>query len=640
MYNPPPYLIAPYLTPSTPTSFAPPPPPPHFAVVLREPTGAVLLDGVDVREYNVRWLRGLMAVVQQEPVLFGASIRDNIAMGALGASVASTTSAGTAATAVAPADVAEATIVAAAEAANAHLFISRLPLQYATVVTSAQLSGGEKQRVAIARAIVRNPRVLLLDEATSALDTQSERLVQAAIDRLLSAVPPGSRGDVATDAPATARASRTALVIAHRLSTITSADRIVVLENGRVVEDGTHESLLEAGRDLPLPSGAAAADHKAAPVGGRGVYAHMWALQRLDTHAADSSSGDAAALAPSSSQADLAAAGGDGSADATPSHAHVAVAVAAPGGATSSGPAAVPTATSATKPSPALAKSLTAAEKKAAAEEEKRKGLDSDTLEKLSLPPVPRARLWEMIKPEALVYAVGLLFACANGVVFPAFSIILSKFTAGLFSPSDDEVRSKAIFFMGMFFLLAGGCFVLNVAQITTFGFASGRFVRRLRREAYAALLRQEIAFHDDPRHAPGKLAARLSQDAVLVARANGPNFSMTVQNMAALAAGLVIAFTASWRLSLLILACAPFMVVGGVFEMQAMTGASGTVHAHVRRALLMEAMWEARHACSRVWYREMPARLSVNPPPPPPPFPPPPSPPTRRHDHQAQQGV
>jgi subfamily B ATP-binding cassette protein MsbA len=126
-------------------------------------------------------------------------------------------------------DATDSEVRAAAEAANAHRFIERMPAGYETVIgdRGVRLSGGERQRLAIARALLRNPAILLLDEATSALDTESERLVQEALDRLMR--------------------DRTVLVIAHRLSTIQHADRIIVLERGRVVASGTHPELLEQG---------------------------------------------------------------------------------------------------------------------------------------------------------------------------------------------------------------------------------------------------------------------------------------------------------------------------------------------------------------------------------------------------------
>ena len=177
-------------------------------------SGSVMLDGVDVRELNLRWLRSRLGLVGQEPVLFMGTVSENIAYGKPGAS--------------------EEEVEAAARMANAHTFITEsLGAGYATQVGlgGGKLSGGQKQRVAIARALVRKPAVLLLDEATSALDNESERIVQAALDQVVTAL------------------KRTTITIAHRLSTIRDADKIVVLSDGVVVEEGTHSDLLaqEAG---------------------------------------------------------------------------------------------------------------------------------------------------------------------------------------------------------------------------------------------------------------------------------------------------------------------------------------------------------------------------------------------------------
>ena len=178
--------------------------------------GSVLFDGVDVRLLNLRWLRRQLGLVGQEPVLFMGSVAENIAYGK-------------------PEGASEAEVEAAARAANAHEFIvTSLADGYATQVGTrgGRLSGGQKQRIAIARAIVRQPAVLLLDEATSALDTRSEKVVQTALDQIVS----GSGG-----------ARRTTVTIAHRLSTIRHAERIAVVESGRVVELGTHDELLALG---------------------------------------------------------------------------------------------------------------------------------------------------------------------------------------------------------------------------------------------------------------------------------------------------------------------------------------------------------------------------------------------------------
>ncbi len=172
-----------------------------------DPTGGrILVDGVDLRAITLASLRGQIGIVPQETALFSGSIRENIRYGKL--------------------DADDDEVSAAALAANALEFIERLPEGFDTVVgeRGARLSGGQRQRVAIARALLKNPRILILDEATSALDTESEHLVQQALERLME--------------------GRTTFVIAHRLSTVQHATRILVLQHGRIVESGTHEQLL------------------------------------------------------------------------------------------------------------------------------------------------------------------------------------------------------------------------------------------------------------------------------------------------------------------------------------------------------------------------------------------------------------
>ncbi|KAM5255813.1 ATP-dependent translocase ABCB1-like [Ctenodactylus gundi] len=171
-------------------------------------SGTVLVDGIEIKQLNVPWLRAHLGIVSQEPILFDCSIGENIAYGDNSR------------------DVSQEEIERAAKEANIHQFIELLPDKYNTRVgdKGTQLSGGQKQRIAIARALVRQPHILLLDEATSALDTESEKVVQEALDR--------------------AREGRTCIVIAHRLSTIQTADVIVVIQNGRVKEQGTHQQLL------------------------------------------------------------------------------------------------------------------------------------------------------------------------------------------------------------------------------------------------------------------------------------------------------------------------------------------------------------------------------------------------------------
>lgn len=170
-------------------------------------SGSITIDDYDVRHVQMKSLREQIGIVLQEPVLFGATVRENIAYGRL--------------------DATGEEIEAVAIAANAHEFITQLPKGYDTLVgeRGVKLSGGQRQRIAIARALLRNPRILILDEATSSLDNESERLVQEALERLMR--------------------NRTTIVIAHRLTTVQNADNIIVIEKGHIIEQGNHEALLK-----------------------------------------------------------------------------------------------------------------------------------------------------------------------------------------------------------------------------------------------------------------------------------------------------------------------------------------------------------------------------------------------------------
>ena len=181
--------------------------------------GTIRIDGTDIKHVTLESLRNQVGIVPQETMLFNGSVYDNILYGRL--------------------DATKEEIEAAAKAANAHDFIMELPDGYNTMLgdRGVNISGGQRQRIAIARAILKDPRILVLDEATSALDTESERLVQEALNRLM--------------------VGRTSIIIAHRLSTIKNADRILVLDKGQLVEDGTHDELMEK----------------------NGLYAHLYQIQ-------------------------------------------------------------------------------------------------------------------------------------------------------------------------------------------------------------------------------------------------------------------------------------------------------------------------------------------------------------------------
>lgn len=169
--------------------------------------GQILIDAFDIRTLNLNVLRSTIATVGQEPVLFSATIGENIRYGKPNAS--------------------DKDVIAAAKMSGAHAFIDKFPQGYGTMVgeKGSQLSGGQKQRIAIARALIQNPKVLLLDEATSALDYQSEKFIQETLDKV-------SKG-------------RTTIIVSHRLSAIRNADRILFIANGLIIEDGTHSELMK-----------------------------------------------------------------------------------------------------------------------------------------------------------------------------------------------------------------------------------------------------------------------------------------------------------------------------------------------------------------------------------------------------------
>ena len=171
--------------------------------------GSIYIDGIDIKDFSKKSLRGLMGIVTQDSILFNDTVKENLLLGLD--------------------NVSDENIIEAAKIANAHEFIIDLPEQYNTNIGDSgnRLSGGQKQRLSIARAVLKNPPIMVLDEATSALDTESEQLVQNALEKMMQ--------------------NRTSLVIAHRLSTIQKADTIVVLQKGIIVEQGSHDELLALG---------------------------------------------------------------------------------------------------------------------------------------------------------------------------------------------------------------------------------------------------------------------------------------------------------------------------------------------------------------------------------------------------------
>lgn len=444
--------------------------------------GRVSLDGIDLELLNIAWLRSNIGIVSQEPSLFATSIAENIGFGVQGINGDT------------PPSLEE--IVAAAKKANAHKFTCAFPDKYQTMVgeRGAQLSGGQKQRVSIARAILRNPRILLLDEATSALDTKSERIVQTALDRLLA------RGG-----------TRTTIIIAHRLSTVMAADRIVVMDKGRIMEMGTHAQLV-------------------AMVDGR--YRRMYDLQTLGGKKL------AAVTASVSPAGPLAAAGGfDDEAPADSDDEDTGVRV------------------------PLL--------KAAAAVSEPAVVAPVD-------PDVPFSRVFAYQKPESKVFVLACCAAAVNGVIMPLFSVVFSNMIGVFYGFHDASMQKQAITYLCMFMGIGVGSFLSYLAQFWGMTYVGERLTRRLRSEAYDALIRQDVGYFDMPENSTGRLISRLSGDAAMVKATTGDRIGTIVRNNVALLSALVIAFDACWQLALVVIAIFPFLVLSGYMQMKMTSGGSG----------------------------------------------------------------
>ncbi|RUS90225.1 hypothetical protein EGW08_002006 [Elysia chlorotica] len=402
--------------------------------------GQVCLDGVDIRDINIRWLRQNIGLVGQEPVLFATTIAENIRYGCEG--------------------VTDAEILNACKNANAYDFIMKMPDKLETHVgeRGAQLSGGQKQRIAIARALVKNPKVLLLDEATSALDTESEVLVQDALQK-------ASQG-------------RTTVIIAHRLSTVRNADLIVALDKGKVVEYGTHDELMAR----------------------KGLYFNLVSLQLREADKEDNSIDIFKEKEERKTNPD----------------------------------------------------DVSAIYKSQYTQEDERKRGAEDEEEDVGYPHINN----------------------------PVWRLIWRTDQSGLSSSSafSDEDKSEQKDKVNEMALMVGGLgFVSLFAfffQEYMFGLSGEALTLRMRRKMFKAILRQNIAWFDDPRHETGVLSSRLATETSVVQGALKTMASSVLISVGNLGTGLVISFVFGWQLALVLMVFVPVIILSGIITMRVMGGA------------------------------------------------------------------
>ena len=443
--------------------------------------GNVFLDGHDIQTLNLRWLRQQVSLVSQEPILFGTTIYQNIRHGLIGTKFEKESDEKT-----------QELIEDAAKMANAHEFILGLPEGYETNVGQRGflLSGGQKQRIAIARAIVSDPKILLLDEATSALDTKSEGVVQAALDK--------------------AAEGRTTIVIAHRLSTIKTAHNIVVLVDGKIAEQGTHDVLVDQ----------------------KGAYFNLVEAQRINEL----------------KEADALADGDDEEDEMEELTEYKTVASAASRKRTEEDFGRVETKKSVS--SAVLAK------------------MDAETARKYSLWTLIKF-IASFNKPELKYMLVGLTFSILAGGGQPTQAFLYAKAISSLSLPPSmyAKLRSDANFWSLMFFVVGIAQFINYGIHGLAFAFSSERLIRRARDKAFRSMLRQDITFFDREENSTGALTSFLSTETKHLSGVSGVTLGTILMTSTTLGAAMIIALAIGWKLALVCISVVPVLLACGFFR-------------------------------------------------------------------------
>lgn len=432
-----------------------------------EPTsGKILLDGYDLKNLQLKWLREQMGLVSQEPALFATTIAGNILFG--------------------KEDTDMDKVLQAAMAANAHSFIQGLPDGYQTQVGEGgtQLSGGQKQRIAIARAVLRNPKVLLLDEATSALDAESELIVQQALEKIMS--------------------NRTTIVVAHRLSTIRDVDTIVVLKNGQVIESGTHLELMSK----------------------NGEYVNLVSLQASQNLTGSRSISRSESSRNSSFREPL--------------------------------------------------NNLTLEEQLKLDSEAELQSSDQQHLPTKTTSAPSILDLLKLNAPEWPYAVLGSVGAILAGMEAPLFALGITHILTAFYSPQGSKIKQEvdrvALIFLGVAVVTIPIYLLLHYFY-TLMG---ERLTARVRLLMFSAILNNEVAWFDMDENNTGSLTAMLAADATLVRSALADRLSTIVQNVALTVTAFVIAFTLSWKLTAVVVACLPLLIGASITEQLFLKGFGG----------------------------------------------------------------
>ncbi|GMI68438.1 multi-drug resistance 13, ATP-binding cassette B15 [Hibiscus trionum] len=425
--------------------------------------GEILLGGVAIDKLQVKWLRSQMGLVSQEPALFATTIKENIVFGKEDASMEE--------------------IIEAAKASNAHNFICELPQGYDTQVgeRGVQMSGGQKQRIAIARAIIKAPQILLLDEATSALDSESERVVQEAIDQ--------------------AAMGRTTITIAHRLSTIRNADLIAVVQNGQVIEIGSHDELIE---------------------NENGHYTSLVHLQQMEKEKNPEEANSILSTYASSSISNT-------DINNTSSRRLSLVSRSSSGNSFSQNRA------------PPARESL---------------------MEDQELPVPSFRRLLALNLPEWKQAIVGCLCAILFGAVQPVYAFSLGSMLSVYFLTDHHEIKEKTEIYALCFLGLSVFSLLINVGQHYNFAYMGEYLTKRIRERMLSKILTFEIGWLDQEENSSGAICSRLAKDANVVRSLVGDRMALIVQTISAVTIACTMGLVIAWRLALVMIAVQPIIIV------------------------------------------------------------------------------
>ncbi|XP_041969859.1 multidrug resistance protein homolog 49 [Aricia agestis] len=446
-------------------------------------SGGVEASGNDLRNLNVRHYRNHIAVVGQEPVLFAGTIKENIRMSNPSCS--------------------DEEIIVAAKQAYCHTFIKKLPNGYNTLIgeRGAQLSGGQKQRIAIARALVRRPKILILDEATSALDSQSEAKVQRALD--------------------SAAFGRTTIMVSHRLATVLNATRIVFIDKGQVIEEGTHEELMKL----------------------RGRY-YQLVLENEPSIAPDNTNND-----------------------------------------NSTKPAFDNSDTRIRKPKLQKLASIDSIKSTSTEEDEEEEDevVLEDNEEKEYEPTT--WEILKLCEPEKYLMAIGIFAAVAVGSSFPCFAVLFGETYGLLESKDENYVRNGTNIIAILFLIVGVYTGIGIFFQIFIFNLTGVRLTARLRVAAFRAMLQQEMGWFDNPTNGVGALCSRLAADAAAVQGATGTRIGALMQASATILIGIALSLYYTWQMTLVSLLSVPMVIIAVVLESRVLAEGISTVREAANKA-------------------------------------------------------